>query len=209
MTIFHWVRHEESMGNLAAKAAQKLGAQRLAIPWPTQDIPLSPEGRVRAAAIKPPKSQIVFTSPQARALETMHLCMPGLGFYVKDLRLVDKESGVFDKLSVRGMQDLYPEEWEERQRVGKFYHRPPGGESWLDVAIRVKAFMDSKLKFDSVLVFSHDVTILTAIFLSSEMTPEELLEFQRNTPVENGSVTSLTYKGVSNVENRGVGLVSR
>jgi broad specificity phosphatase PhoE len=135
--------------------------------------------------------------------------MPGLGFYVKDLRLVDKESGVFDKLSVRGMQDLYPEEWEERQRVGKFYHRPPGGESWLDVAIRVKAFMDSKLKFDSVLVFSHDVTILTAIFLSSEMTPEELLEFQRNTPVENGSVTSLTYKGVSNVENRGVGLVSR
>jgi hypothetical protein len=32
---------------------------------------------------------------------------------------------------------LHPEQAEMRTRLGKFYHRPPSGESWCDVILRL------------------------------------------------------------------------
>jgi broad specificity phosphatase PhoE len=196
MTIFHFIRHEESEGNAAAKRAKDDGSLRLHIPWPTPDIPLTFTGRLRARTITPPKADIVVTSPYARAVETMHLCMPGISFYIKDSRLVDKDSGDFDKLSLKGIETLYPEEWAERQRIGKFYHRPPNGESWEGVAVRVRKFMDQYAgRFESILAFSHDVTILCALYVAQNMTPDEILDYHKHTPIQNGSVTSIEYKG--------------
>jgi broad specificity phosphatase PhoE len=207
MTIFHWIRHGQSAGNLAAKQAKESGALRLDIPWATHDIPLTGEGIIQAQNIKCPEADMVFTSPLFRAEQTMHLALPGLQFFVKDSRLIDKESGVFDKLSIKGMQELYPEQWDERMRKGKFFHRPTGGESWLDVVVRVKAFMDTWTgRFDSVLVFSHDVTILCAVYVALEMSPDEILDYQKTNPVLNGSITSVTYEGGKYDDYRRVGL---
>ena len=203
MTIFHWIRHGQSAGNLAAKQAKESGALRLDIPWATHDIPLTGEGIIQAQNIKCPEADMVFTSPLFRAEQTMHYALPDLRFFVKDSRLIDKESGVFDKLSIKGMQELYPEEWAERERMGKFYHRPTGGESWEDVVTRVWQFMNTWAgRFESVLVFSHDVTILCAIYVALELTPEQIMDCQKNTPVENGSITTLEYWGSEHVENR-------
>lgn len=198
MTTFHWVRHAQSEGNLAAAEAKTFNRLRLDVGWETPDIPLTVEGLYQAKSLKCPAHNIVFTSPLRRATQTMHLALPNLEFFVRDYRLVDKEHGVFDQLSLRGMQELYPEEWAERQRVGKFYHRPTGGESWLDVVVRVKSFMDEYAgRFESVLVFSHDVTILCAIYVALGLSPDEILNYQKHNPVKNGSITTLNYEGVA------------
>lgn len=209
MTLFHWIRHGQSAGNLAAKQAKETGALRLDIPWATHDIPLTGEGIIQAQAIECPEADMVFTSPLYRSVQTMHYALPDLQFFVRDSRLIDKESGAFDKLSVKGMQELYPEEWAERQRVGKFHHRPPGGESWDDVATRVWQFMNTWAgRFESVLVFSHDVTILCAIYVALGLDPDEILDYQKNSPIKNGSITSLEYKGEEHDSNRGIRLVA-
>lgn len=211
MTLFHWVRHGQSEGNLAAAEAKAFGKLRLDIPWDTHDIPLTQEGIHQAMALKGklPEAEMVFTSPLLRARQTLHWAMPDLEMYIKDGRLIDKESGVFDKLSVEGMKVLEPEAWAERQRQGKFYHRPPKGESWLDVALRVQSFMNQWAgRFESVLVFSHDVTILCAVYVALGLTADEILDYQKNTPVKNGSITTLDYGGGERGEDRRVRLVA-
>ena len=55
-----------------------------------------------------------------------------------DERLRDRELGVLDRLTRRGVEARHPEEAELRRRLGKFYHRPAGGESWADIALRVR-----------------------------------------------------------------------
>ena len=39
------------------------------------------------------------------------------------------------------MANRFPFEAQRRQWLGKFYHRPPGGESWADVALRLRFFL--------------------------------------------------------------------
>ena len=40
-----------------------------------------------------------------------------------------------------GIREQYPEEAQRRDLLGKFYYRPPGGESWADVALRVRSLL--------------------------------------------------------------------
>lgn len=198
MTTFHFVRHGESYGNLAAKAAKETGEFRLGIPWDTPDIPLTQDGIHQAMALQehlPAKVDFVATSPLKRAMDTMSWVMPNLKLYLVDHSLRDKESGIFDKLSVAGMKGLYPNEWGLRQKLGKFSHRPPGGESWFDVMIRMQEFMEKwSGKFNDILVFTHDVPILVAIMLAHGLTVDEILDYQKTSPVENGSITTLEYE---------------
>ena len=198
MTTFHFIRHEESEANVQAKLAHESGALRLDLPWySSYDIPLSPAGFQRAKSLKCPPAQWVYCSPYKRAKQTMLLSIPGSMSYREDGRLVDKHQGVFDRLSVEGMKVYHPDEWAKRLKLGKFYHRPFGGESWEDVARRIKSFMDDvvQIGWDTVLVFTHDVPILTAIYICGKMTPNEILGYQKRTPVKNGSITTLIYEG--------------
>jgi broad specificity phosphatase PhoE len=41
-----------------------------------------------------------------------------------DERLRDRELGVLDRLTMRGIRARYPDEAERRRWLGKFYHRP-------------------------------------------------------------------------------------
>jgi broad specificity phosphatase PhoE len=56
----------------------------------------------------------------------------------------------------------YAEEMAKREKLGKFYYRPAGGESWADVALRVRSFLHD-LRFDyageQVLIVTHEVVI--------------------------------------------------
>lgn len=197
MTVFHFIRHEESEGNAAAKLAKLTGALRLDIPWDTFAIPLTKDGQAKAARIKVPAHDWVYVSPNLRAYQTFQIALPTTERYSVDGRLVDKNSGSFDKLSIAGIQKLYPKEWAERERVGKFFHRPPGGESWLDVIERTWEFMDDVLTFnhESVVVIGHDIPILAAIYIANDLTPDEIMRYHKETPVLNGSITTITYEG--------------
>ena len=67
---------------------------------------------------------------------------------------------MLDLLTSHGVATRYPIEAERRRRLGKFYHRPPGGESWVDVALRIRSLRDSLAREHlnkRVLLVTHDV----------------------------------------------------
>lgn len=101
-----------------------------------------PPTELRAHA--PPSSTTILASPYARARGTAALIAQELESppeLVMDERLRERELGVFDKLTRRGWTARHPEQAELRERLGKFYHRPPGGESWCDVVLRLRTLV--------------------------------------------------------------------
>ena len=59
-----------------------------------------------------------------------------------DERLRENEFGILDGLTRRGIVEFQPEQPAFRELLGKFYHRLPGGESWVDVIFRLRTLMD-------------------------------------------------------------------
>src|SRR3546814_12442354 len=60
---------------------------------------------------------------------------------VTDERLREREFGILDRLTKVGIEARHPEQAAARAFLGKLYHRPPGGESWADVAARVRTVL--------------------------------------------------------------------
>jgi len=50
-----------------------------------------------------------------------------------------RELGIMDLLTTAGLEAKLPEEAARRRWLGNFHHRPPGGESGADLALRVRA----------------------------------------------------------------------
>src|SRR3954470_19590986 len=115
------------------------------------------------------------SSPYVRERQTAEMIPGGQG--PSDERLRERELGVFDLLTHRGVVARYPEEAERRRRIGKLYHRPPGGESWLDVTLRVRSFLGDLHHAAGgrrVLVVSHEVPILLHRYILEGLGEDEL-----------------------------------
>jgi broad specificity phosphatase PhoE len=116
--------------------------------------------------------------------------------FVFDERLREKEFGVLDRLTRLGIERLHPEQAELRALLGKFYHRPPGGESWCDVILRLRSLVDTISRDHHgarVLVVCHQVIVLCMRYLLERMTEEEVLAVDRAAEVANCSVTAYAY----------------
>lgn len=55
----------------------------------------------------------------------------------ESIRLAEQQFGLLNGIADGNVADHYPDVHEDYERAGKFYARPPGGESRYDVAIRV------------------------------------------------------------------------
>ena len=198
------VRHGESAGNVARDAAEAAGAERLELSHRDVDIPLSDLGRRQAAALgrwtaEQPDDErptVVWTSPYLRAQETVRIALDAAGLdlpVVVDERLREREFGVLDGLTRRGITAQYPEESERRSLIGKFYHRPPGGESWVDVALRLRAVLD-EIRIDArgqrVMVMGHQVVVLLTRYVVEGMDERTVLDVDAQAEVANCAVTS-------------------
>ncbi|GGK33401.1 hypothetical protein GCM10010124_27690 [Pilimelia terevasa] len=137
------VRHGQSAGNVAAAAAEEAGHEAIDLAERDADVPLSTLGREQAAAVArwlgdlPPERtpQLAVVSPYLRTRQTADLALADADLPVAyDERLRDRELGVLDLLTATGVRARLPGEEERRRRLGKFYYRPPGGESWADAA---------------------------------------------------------------------------
>jgi broad specificity phosphatase PhoE len=201
------VRHGESTGNLARAAAVEAGLEEMDIPQSDADVPLSENGRAQAAALGhwlaalPPEERptLVLSSPYVRARDTARLSLRAIGSppVRLDERLRDRELGRLYGLTPRGVEARFPEEAASRRRTGKFYYRPPGGESWADVALRLRvllADLDRDRPGERVLVFAHDVVIVLIRYLLENLSEADILEIEK-TPVANCSVTWWTNRG--------------
>jgi broad specificity phosphatase PhoE len=166
-------------------------------------MPLSPLGEQQSRALgrwfgslaAPPT--VVLTSSYLRARSTAELVVDASGIpnipIVPDERLREKEFGVLDGLTKVGIEEHYPDQAERRRMLGKFYHRPPGGESWCDVILRLRSVMDSlaiEYADDRVLIVAHQVVVLCFRYLVEHLSEEEVLTIDRDHRIANCSVTT-------------------
>jgi len=198
------VRHGQSVGNLADAAANEEGADRLDLDVRDADVRLSETGERQARALRDwlrqaPEDQrptVVVASPYRRAADTARHATEGLGLeVVLDERLRERDLGVFDGLTGRGIRSEYAAEAERRSHVGKFYYQPPSGESWADVVLRVRSLLGdlrSGFEHDRVWLFSHQAVIMTFRYVLEGLTEPELMEVDRTSRV--GNVSLSTYR---------------
>ncbi|HZG93492.1 MAG TPA: histidine phosphatase family protein [Mycobacteriales bacterium] len=211
------VRHGESAGNVARDAAEAAGHPIIDIASRDQDVPLSELGQQQAQALGkflaelPPGEQptAALVSPYVRAHDTARIALEAAGLdvpLVLDERLREREFGVLDRLTRVGITQQFPDQAEARARIGKFYHRPPGGESWADVIFRVRGVVDTVLRDYAdgrVLVVAHQVVVLTLRYVIEAWNEAEILAVDRAAEVANCSIT--TYRRDDSIE-RGIPL---
>jgi broad specificity phosphatase PhoE len=199
------VRHGESVGNTASRAAHDAGLEVIDVPARDPDVDLSDVGVEQARALGawlaglPPERapQSVWSSPYERSARTARLALEVAGLdlpLVLDERLRDRELGVLDRLTGTGVEARYPDEAERRRWVGKFYYRPPGGESWADLALRIRSVLADLDRLEQgrrVLVVCHDAITMVVRYVCEGMTESQVMEVSRATPVRNASVTRL------------------
>lgn len=200
------VRHGQSAGNVADEDATRRGLLELDLPHRDMDVPLSPLGEEQAGltgqwiARSPAEGRPRHTlcSPYVRAQQTARLLLESSGcrsdriHLVVDERLREREFGILDRLTAAGIAERFPEQAAARAFLGKFYHRPPGGESWADVALRLRSALDSigrEYAGEHLLVVTHQVAILVFRYLLERLTEAEILEIDRTSPIANCSVT--------------------
>lgn len=204
------VRHGESAGNVARDAAMAQGLAEINIAGRDIDVPLSPRGERQAHALgewlqRLPGAQqptVVLSSPYKRAQDTAHMALQSAHLdaedrpFIIDERLREKEFGILDRLTPRGVMEKYPEQAQFRQALGKFYHRPPGGESWCDVVLRLRSVLDTldrEHEGERVLVVAHQVVVLCFRYLLEHMTEDEILAIDRQGDIANCAITRYDY----------------
>ncbi len=111
---------------------------------------------------------------------------------VQDERLREKEFGILDRYTKRGIASRFPDLAEQRASVGKFYFRPPGGESWCDVILRLRSLVE-ELRRDHagerVLIVAHQVIVNCMRYLLEHLDEQAVLDIDRRGDVPNCSVT--------------------
>ena len=201
------VRHGESSGNVARDRAEASGAAMIDIAERDMDVPLSPAGEEQARALGRWLAEqqerdwpcALLTSPYVRARRTAELVLEGAGRthgeveLIVDERLREREFGILDRLTKAGIKERYPEQAEYRSFLGKFYHRPPGGESWADVVLRLRSALDTisrEYEGERVMVVTHQVVILMFRYLFEQLSEEDVLEIDRQHELGNCSLTT-------------------
>jgi broad specificity phosphatase PhoE len=199
------IRHGQSEGNVIRDDAERRDAERFELDSRDADVPLSDLGRRQAEAFgewlgEQPvhlRPDAVLVSPYRRAAETADVVLAAAGLSgVRrgvDERLRDRELGLWDGLTWRGIVARFPEESERAKLVGRFFHRPPGGESWADICLRLRTFLADvarELADTRVLVVAHDVVIQLTRAIIEGMDEASAVELVHGTSYANCGLTS-------------------
>jgi 2,3-bisphosphoglycerate-dependent phosphoglycerate mutase len=202
------VRHGESAGNAARDAALVAGLSLIDIATRDMDVPLSPLGERQSRALgrwfagiaSDDRPKAIVSSPYKRAVLTAETIRGESGIdlapTVTDERLRERDLGALDRLTSRGIIERYPGEAVLRARIGKFYYRPPGGESWCDVILRLRSFIDTlclRHAGDRVLIVGHQIIVLGLRYVLEDMTEAEILAVDSEGDVANCSVTEYAF----------------
>ena len=204
------VRHGQSAGNVARDQAEAAGLPLIDIATRDMDVPLSALGERQSLALgewfrdmpADERPNVVLCSPYVRARQTTQLVMRAAGLsdpdgdgelrITVDERLREKEFGILDRLTRLGITQQHPQLAEQRSHVGKFYFRPPGGESWCDVILRLRSLLETvtrEHRGERVLIVAHQVIVNCLRYLLERMDEAQVLETDRAGDVPNCAVT--------------------
>jgi broad specificity phosphatase PhoE len=199
------VRHGQSERNVAKDRARE--EHKLEV-WSDHlrdvDTPLTALGVQQAVATgqflrEKFNFDMVFTSPYLRTIQTAKQIMtqmPVAPSIMYEERIREIEFGVLDGLTRDGIQRFYPQEFARREREGKYWYRPPGGESRPDVALRVHSFLGTltrEYRRRSVLVICHSVVVLIFRRLLERWDEAQYIKVDAEDDVLNCSITAYRY----------------
>ena len=205
------LRHGQSVGNVANEAARTEPTEVLDIADRDMDVPLSDLGVEQSRAFgewlgeqgRHTWPDAIVTSPYARALDTARHVVDACGMDVEvvtDERLREREFGIVDLLTHSGVVARFPTEAARRDRLGKFYYRPPGGESWVDVALRLRSLRDSIVREHAgrrLLIVTHEVPIIIMRYLIERLDEAAALQLSRSARIANCSLTTFVATATS------------
>jgi len=200
------VRHGESQRNVSRAEAMREGSLEYHGDIRDMDVPLTARGLRQSLETGKHLAREfhfdrVFVSPYERTVQTATTFLKQFPYtidLVMEERVREKEFGILDGLTGHGIRSRYPDEWRRREREGKYYYRPPGGESYPDVALRVHSFLGTlarDYREQSVLVVCHSVVVLTFRRLLERLTEQSLLAIDRDPEKDvcNCSITWYAY----------------
>lgn len=217
------VRHGESTANVAATSAARDEIDLIDIAEREADVPLSELGQRQAQSLgrrfaamdESQRPDLIVTSPFLRAKQTAEIAVGSLDVRTRvDERLRDRDLGILDLHTAQGIRSMFPEESERRRRHGKFYYRPPGGESWTDVALRLRAVL-REIEQDApgrrIVLFAHDVVVTLVRYVLEDLDEAAIAEAAAASPIANASLSSWnrvggvwrpeTYNDVSHIDD--------
>ena len=208
-SILWVVRHGESAAMLASSAALQAGHHRIRLNARDMDTGLSVAGAAQAHALGrwfaaqkvSSRPEIIFSSPYQRAVDTVSAMALGVRV-ITDERLRERELGILDGLTWSGIEALHPEQAAQRNLLGKFYHRPPGGENWCDVIARLRGVIDRITLHHSgarVLIVAHECVIFCLRYILEELDEGAVLAIDAAGDVANCAITEYAH-----VEGRGL-----
>lgn len=197
------MRHAESEANYHRQYLEKIDSPltHLQIAYRDVDVPLTANGRRqadevgRALAATHPPFDVAYVSPLRRTRETAAIACGALDprpVEVIEERLREREFGILEGLTKKGLKTLHAEEHERRLKVGKYYYRPPGGESYPDVNLRVHSFLGTLVREHAgqrVLVVTHSVVVLSFRRLIERLEEDKVLELDRHDEPKNASLS--------------------
>ncbi len=196
------MRHAESEANQRREYLEKASSQEvyLGLSMRDMDVPLTPLGREQARASgryldRYSPFDVLYVSPYTRTQQTADLVLEEVSLEPAlrrvEERVREKEFGVLDGLTRHGVRVKHPEETRRKEFIGKYYYRPPGGESYPDVNLRVQSFLGTLVREHAgqrVLVVTHSVVVLLFRRLLERMEEQEVLELDRQDEVKNASL---------------------
>jgi len=205
------VRHGQSAGNVARDQADAAGLGVIDLEIRDVDVPLSDLGQEQAGALgrwfaslpEAERPEVVLVSPYVRARQTAKAVCEAGGVTdearrpVVDERLREREFGLWDRLTTAGVREKFPDQAEQRTLLGKFYHRPPGGESWADVILRLRGALDTISLHHAdrrVLIVCHQVVVLCLRYILEEMDEATVLAIDKEGDVVNCGVCEYDFQ---------------
>lgn len=196
------VRHGQSEANLAYQ--QSIGVP-LVYERGDDEVTITPLGERQAASLgvwlgglpEDEAPEVVWCSPYRRAQDTWTAALaawgrPPLPVHT-DERLRDREWGALSKYNDEAIQEHHPEEWARQLSEGTYFYKPPGGESFLDVAIRLRTFLPdlhTAAHGQRVLIVAHDSVVLLLRHVIAGTPDAHLADIDAHTPIHNASIST-------------------
>jgi broad specificity phosphatase PhoE len=196
------VRHGESEANVAYRQA---GDDPLVYERGDDEVTLTGVGRTQAAALgrllaalpAAETPELVWCSPYLRARETWAVAQETWGAgalpLMVDERLRDREWGLLAPYNEAAIERRFPEELARLRAEGEYRYRPPQGESFADVAARLRDLLTdlrARARGQRVLIVAHDSVVLVLRHVIAEAPDAELAALAEFAPILNASVST-------------------
>ncbi|WP_189336691.1 histidine phosphatase family protein [Actinoplanes ianthinogenes] len=205
------IRHGQSLANVAFADADAQNLLEVELSGRDAEVPLTDLGVEQARAVgtwlaaRPAdrRPEVVVTSPYLRARETWRHAAAAAGVPLPaprtDDRLVDRLLGDLEMLTRAAVAARFPAEAARFAEAGLYEYRPPGGESFADIRIRLSSFLRDLHRDHAdrrIVVVAHDSVVLMTRAVLEDLDWDQVAAVEKSAgSVRNASVSRFLPDG--------------